>query len=130
MPSPLPCSPMIRECSWKKIQTEKKCWKYWIMMDYGKQKLSDENQRFDWIKSIHWYRLVDIGWIADINLLDSFNHKNKNTVGGYGNKGSSFADFVGFHPHTKARTHQSLPHLSAVIRVCSEGASNWEHILF
>ena len=30
-------------------------------MDYGKTKnLSDENQRFDLIKSIHWYQLIDI----------------------------------------------------------------------
>ena len=35
------------------------------------KKLSDENQRFDWIKSIHGYRLVNIGWLADINLFDS-----------------------------------------------------------
>ena len=28
--------------------------KYLIMMDYGKiKRFSDENQRFDWIKSIH-----------------------------------------------------------------------------
>ena len=25
------------------------------------KKLSDENQRFDWIESIHGYRLVNIG---------------------------------------------------------------------
>ena len=25
------------------------------------KKLSDENQRFDWIKLIHWYRLINIG---------------------------------------------------------------------
>ena len=30
------------------------------MMDYG-EKLSDENERFDWIKLIHLYRLVNIG---------------------------------------------------------------------
>ena len=35
------------------------------------KKISDENQRFDWIKSIHGYRLVNIGWLADINLFDS-----------------------------------------------------------
>ena len=41
---------------------------WWIM---GEQKLSDENQRFDWIKSINWYLLVNIGWLTDIDLLDS-----------------------------------------------------------
>ena len=35
------------------------------------KKLSDENQRFDWIKSIHWYELVNIGWLAYIDLFDS-----------------------------------------------------------
>ena len=35
------------------------------------KKIPDENQRFDWIKSIHGYRLLNIGWFADINL---FNH--------------------------------------------------------
>ena len=35
------------------------------------KKIQDENQRFDWIKSIHGYRLVNIGWLADINLFDS-----------------------------------------------------------
>ena len=34
------------------------------------KKLSDENQRFDWIKSIPWYQLVNIGWLADIDLFD------------------------------------------------------------
>ena len=42
------------------------------MMDYGKtKKMPDENQGFDWIKSIHGYRLVNIGWLADINLFNS-----------------------------------------------------------
>ena len=37
------------------------------MMDYGKiKKFSDENQRFNWIKSIHWYQLDNIGWFIDI----------------------------------------------------------------
>ena len=48
-------------------------WKYWIMMDYGKtnkKKFSDENLRFDQIKSIHWYWLVNIGWPADIELFN------------------------------------------------------------
>ena len=32
------------------------------MMDYGKAKrFSNENQHFDWIKSIHKYRLVNVG---------------------------------------------------------------------
>ena len=35
------------------------------------KKLPDENQRFDWIKSVHGYRLVNIGWLADINFFDS-----------------------------------------------------------
>ena len=44
------------------------------MMDYGKtKKLSDENQRFDWIKSIHWYQLVNIGRLADIDWFDLMN---------------------------------------------------------
>ena len=30
-----------------------------------------ENHHFDWIKSIHGYRLVNIGWPADINLFNS-----------------------------------------------------------
>ena len=40
-------------------------------MEYEKtKKLPDENQRFDWIKSIPGYRLVNIGWLVDINLFD------------------------------------------------------------
>ena len=35
------------------------------------KKLSDKSQRFDWIKSIHYYQLVNIGWLADIGLFDS-----------------------------------------------------------
>ena len=35
------------------------------------KKLSDENQRFDWIKLIHSYRLVNIGCLADMDLFDS-----------------------------------------------------------
>ena len=35
------------------------------------RKSLNENQRFDWIKSIHWCRLVNIGWLADIDLSDS-----------------------------------------------------------
>ena len=42
------------------------------MMEYEKIKeLPDENQRFDWTKSIYGYRLVNIDWLADINLFDS-----------------------------------------------------------
>ena len=43
-------------------------------MDYGlweNKKIADGNQRFDWMNLIHGYRLVNIGWLADINLLDS-----------------------------------------------------------
>ena len=35
------------------------------------KKLSDENERFDWIKLIHWYRLIIIGWLAYANLFES-----------------------------------------------------------
>ena len=35
------------------------------------KKFPDENQCFDWIKSIHWYLLVNNGWLADIDLFDS-----------------------------------------------------------
>ena len=45
-----------------------------ILNDNGlweNKKLSDENQHFDWIKSIHWYRLVNSGLLADIGLLAS-----------------------------------------------------------
>ena len=68
-------------------------WKYWIMMDYGKTKqFLDENQRLVWIKLIQWYRLVNIGWLADIDFFGSMIwltcltiiRKNENTVGGSG----------------------------------------------
>ena len=36
----------------------------------GKQKIPDENQRFDWMKLIHGYRLVNMGWLADINMFN------------------------------------------------------------
>ena len=43
------------------------------------KKFSDENLRFDWIKLIHLYWLINIGWLADINLFNLmiylFNHK-------------------------------------------------------
>ena len=35
------------------------------------KKIPHENQRVDWIKWIHGYRLVNIGWLSDINLFDS-----------------------------------------------------------
>ena len=35
--------------------------------------------------------------------------RNKNTVQDLVNKGSNFADFVRFRPHTYARNQQSLP---------------------
>ena len=35
------------------------------------KELSDENQRFDYMKSIHLYRSVNISWLADIDLFDS-----------------------------------------------------------
>ena len=81
---------------------------YWIMMNYGKtKKSSDENQRVDWIKSIHWYRLVNIGWLADTGS------PWEDLV----NKNSNFADFVRFRPHTYTRTQQFLPPLWAAINV-------------
>ena len=66
----------------------------WNYLNYDglweNKKFSDENQCFDWIKSIYWYRLVNNGWLADISLwLDDFTcltmiRKNENTVGGLG----------------------------------------------
>ena len=35
------------------------------------KKILDENQRFDWMKSIPGYPLVNISWLADINLFNS-----------------------------------------------------------
>ena len=35
------------------------------------KKALDENERFDWIKSIPGYRLVNMGWLPDINLFNS-----------------------------------------------------------
>ena len=35
------------------------------------KKIPHENQRFDWKKLIHGHRLVNISWLADINLFDS-----------------------------------------------------------
>ena len=35
------------------------------------KKIPDKNQRFDWIKSIHRYRFVNIGWLSDINMFNS-----------------------------------------------------------
>ena len=53
--------------------------------------LSEENQRFDWIKSIHWYRLVNNGWLTDIDffILADLSClfiiiKNENSVRGHG----------------------------------------------
>ena len=46
------------------------------------KKSSDENQCFNWMKPIHWYQLVDIGWFVDINL--TITCKNENTMGGTG----------------------------------------------
>ena len=35
------------------------------------KKFQEQNQCFDSIKSINWYRLANNGWVADIDLLDS-----------------------------------------------------------
>ena len=52
------------------------------------KKFSDENQRFDWIKPIHWYWLVNINWLADIDLFKSMiwlvKSRLKDAVGGPG----------------------------------------------
>ena len=87
------------------------------------KKLSDENQRFDRIKSIHWYRLINIGWLADINMFNSmilldwaWSLGTKTPWEDLVNKGANFADFVRFCPHAQARTQQSLLHLSAAIK--------------
>ena len=80
----------------------------------GKKKFSDENQRSDSIKSINWYRLVNM--VESLIQLDDLTcltiiHKNKNTIGGLINKCSNFAYFVRLCPHTYARTQQFLPPL-------------------
>ena len=42
------------------------------MVDYMEnKKIPGEHRRFDWIKSIHGYQLINIGWLVDINLFDS-----------------------------------------------------------
>ena len=69
---------------------------------------SDENQRFDRIKSIHWYRFFNIGWLAGIDLFtrwfDLFNNKKnertKTLKEDLVNKGSNLADFVRFMINT------------------------------
>ena len=43
---------------------------WWIMEK--QKKFSDENQSFDWIKLIHWYRLVNNGWYRLDWLHDFF----------------------------------------------------------
>ena len=50
------------------ILAKKRCGSYskWPAVH---RKLSGENQCYDWIKSIHWYQLVNNGWLADINLF-------------------------------------------------------------
>ena len=45
------------------------------------KKLSDENQHFDWIKSIHWYRLVNTGDDLTCSITIS---KNESTVREHG----------------------------------------------
>ena len=47
--------------------TSTQSWKY-LNYDglWEDRKFPDENQCFDWIKSIHWYQLVNNGWLADV----------------------------------------------------------------
>ena len=31
--------------------------------------MPNENERFDWINPFHGYRLVNIGWLDEVNLF-------------------------------------------------------------
>ena len=73
---------------WIKNSHELKIFELWWIM--GKQKVLAW-KCFDWMKLIHCYRLVNKGWLADINLFDSMIFtcltiicKNENTMGGHG----------------------------------------------
>ena len=77
------------------------------------RKCSNEIRRFSCIKLIDWYRLVNIDWLADIDWLDDLTCSSysvrgkaprKDPVG----KGSNFADFVRFCPHSYARIQQYM----------------------
>ena len=94
------------------------------------KKLAHENQRFDWIKLIHWYRLVNIGWLADTELFDSM------IWGDMVNKSSSFGDFVRFRSYTYARTQnlrrpygrqltKSFIKTPAIVKL-----NGWNHLVF
>ena len=54
---------------WITNSHELKIFELWWLWE--NKKFSDENQCFDWIKSIHWYRLVHHGWLGHIDLFDS-----------------------------------------------------------
>ena len=59
-------------------------------------------------------RLVNIDWLADSNWFDCLtcwlkSIRRKTTCEDLVNKGSNFANFVRFRPHTYTRTQQSLP---------------------
>ena len=82
---------------------------------YGEKKSLDENQRFDWIKTIHWHRLVNIGWLPDIDLFNSIIWLISDPWEDLVNKDSNFADFVRFRPYTYARTHQFLPPINEML---------------
>ena len=79
------------------------------------KKFSHENQRFDWIRSIHWYLLVNTGWLADIDMFTSMIWIISTPWEDLVNKVSNFKDFVRFCPQTYTRTQQSLPTLWTVI---------------
>ena len=90
-------------------------WKYWSVIDYEKTKISDV-RCFDWIKLIDWYRLVNIDWLTDIDQLSGLacwpqSVRMKTLWEDLVNKGSNFADFMRFCPHTYTHTQQFLPPL-------------------
>ena len=90
-------------------------WKYWSVIDYEKTKISDV-RCFDWIKLIDWYRLVNIDWLTDIDRLSGLacwpqSVRMKTLWEDLVNKGSNFADFIRFCPHTYTHTQQFLPPL-------------------
>ena len=75
--------------------------------------------KIDEIKSVQWYRLVNIGWLADINMLTSMIWQvspTKTPSENLFDKNSDFEDFARFRRYAYTCTQQSLPPLWTTIR--------------
>ena len=65
---------LLRKCQGLQV-FEQQAHMNWKCLNYDglweSKEFLNENQCFSWIKSIHWYQLVNDGWLTGIDLFVS-----------------------------------------------------------